>query len=84
METLSAMAKAMAEHVRIGRMKRVARKHYEAHGNLCARYDCGISVAAHVNPGIGYHADRFNAAMAVLERLDPACPRGKRLEGGTA
>lgn len=78
--SMGAMARAMAANIRISRMKRVARKHYEAHGSLCSRFDCGAALAAFISPSIAYHAARFNSAMTVLERLDPECPKGKRLE----
>jgi hypothetical protein len=42
---------------------------------LLERVDCGAHMLKTINPEAQACADRFNAAMAAIQRLDPTCPK---------
>jgi hypothetical protein len=61
----------------VARLKLRARREYESYANERDKYDCGASMAHHVNPRLNELAEAFNNTMDVLSRVDPECPKSR-------
>lgn len=64
---------------KISNLKARARRHYINYDSILDGYSCGTKVAEHVSPDLLSHKLKFNATMEELEKIDPSCPKGKRL-----
>lgn len=76
-------AKEFVRQVRIARYKRLARESLLCYRGEVSRYDCGTSLAAHVNPRVHRIAQRFDRIMVLLSAVDPNCPPWTRLSDAT-
>lgn len=60
---------------KIERLKREARKHYQAYQRELDSIDCGKTVAEEINPRITKAKLAFNDVMDALSELDKNCPK---------
>lgn len=62
----------MGNKVKIILLKARANKYYNQFYNLKERYDCGNSLAEHINPDLAEIKSNFNKTIDELRAIDPS------------
>lgn len=71
---MSAIAQFFAQQAEVPRLKREARKHYEAYQRILGDLDCGRYMGEYMRPEAITHRNEFNTIMDKLAKLDSTCP----------
>ena len=62
---------------KVERLKRQARKHYNAYQYELDKMSCGRAMGEQVNPRMFEAKQAFNRTMDELAQVDPGCPGGR-------
>lgn len=62
---------------KVKKLKKKARKHYNAYFDAIEPYDCGIALAEHLSATASTSKRLYNETVDKLKEADPTFPKGK-------